>query len=451
MNLDWLLEKFSSYGNATAIVWQEQQYTYNWFIQAVSNWRNQVQNFNILSGEIIAVDADYSPEVCALLIALIENNNVVVPLTSAVQKQKEEFIKIAQVQGIFEFENQIKFVFYKTETKIDQPLLLEFIDKNRPGLVLFSSGSTGKSKAALHDFSILLEKFNKTRHSFVTIAFLLLDHIGGINTLFYTLANGGTLVCISSRLPQEICRYIEQYKVKLLPTSPTFLNLLLLSEEYNNFDLSSLELITYGTEVMLESTLKRLNEIFPNTRLLQTYGLSEIGILSSKSKDSESLWVKLGGEGYELKIVDNILWIKAKTAMIGYLNAPSPFDEEGWLNTGDLVEVDGEYLKILGRKSEIINVGGQKVYPSEVESVLLQMDNIADVTVKGESNPLVGNIVVARVNLRTPEEPSCLKKRIREYCQDKLESFKIPVKVEIADQVQYSGRFKRMRRKEALQ
>ena len=73
--------------------------------------------------------------------------------------------------------------------------------------------------------------------------------------------------------------------------------------------------------------------------------------------------------------------------------------QASWLNTGDEVEVDGEYIRILGRRSEIINVGGQKVYPAEVESVLLQMDDIEDVTVRGESNPIVGNIVVARVNV----------------------------------------------------
>ena len=182
---------------------------------------------------------------------------------------------------------------------------------------------------------------------------------------------------------------------------------------------------------MPESTLLRINETLPNVRLQQTYGLSELGILRSKSKDNSSLWVKIGGEGFKTKVVDGILWVKAELAMLGYLNAPSPFNDEGYMVTGDMVEVDGEYMRILGRQSEIINVGGQKVYPAEVESVLLQMDNVQDAVVLGEKNPITGHMVTARVNLAQPEEARAFKLRMFAFCRDKLASFKIPVKVEI--------------------
>jgi acyl-CoA synthetase (AMP-forming)/AMP-acid ligase II len=234
----------------------------------------------------------------------------------------------------------------------------------------------------------------------------------------------------------------------MLPTSPTFLNLLLISEAYKRYDLSSLKLVTYGTEVMPESTLQRIHEIFPNVKLQQTYGLSELGILRSKSRDSNSLWVKVGGEGFETKVVDGMLWVRAKSAMLGYLNAPSPFDAEGWMNTGDMVEVDGEYLRILGRKSEIINVGGQKVYPAEVESVLLQMPNVKDAVVLGEKNPITGQIVTARLNLFEAEDPQAFKRRMFAFCREKLATYKTPVKVTISSQDQFNARYKRMRRAE---
>ena len=100
---------------------------------------------------------------------------------------------------------------------------------------------------------------------------------------------------------------IERYKVELLPTSPTFLNLILISEEYKNYDLSSLKIITYGTEPMPETTLGRLNKIFPKIKFTQTYGLSEVGILRSKSK-VQFLWVKIG-EDYKTRVVDGMLEI----------------------------------------------------------------------------------------------------------------------------------------------
>jgi acyl-CoA synthetase (AMP-forming)/AMP-acid ligase II len=231
----------------------------------------------------------------------------------------------------------------------------------------------------------------------------------------------------------------------LLPTSPTFINLLLLSEAYKRYDLSSLQMVTYGTEVMPESTLNRFHELFPNVKLLQTYGLSEVGILRSKSKSSDSLWVKVGGEGFETRVRDGMLEIKAQSAMLGYLNALSPFTEDGWFMTGDAVEQEGEFIRILGRKSEIINVGGEKVYPAEVESVLQRMEGVEDVAVSGEKNPITGNIVKARVKLRNPESPQEFRKRMHSFCAGKLARFKIPQKVVLVDTDFRGERFKKMR------
>jgi long-chain acyl-CoA synthetase len=322
---------------------------------------------------------------------------------------------------------------------------LQLLASRHPGLVLFSSGSTGKSKAALHDFIPLLEKFKTPRSAMVVLTFLMIDHIGGINTLFYVLSNAGTAVTAMDRNPDEVCAAIETHRVELLPTSPTFLNLLLMSEAYTRHDLSSLRLITYGTEMMPENTLRRLNALFPWTKIQQTYGLSELGILRSKSQSSDSLWVKVGGEDFDVKVKDGTLRIKARSAMMGYLNAPSPFDEDGWFDTGDLVESNGDYVRFLGRKSEIINVGGRKVYPAEVENVLLQVENIKDATVRGERNPITGNVVVARINLTQPEERGAIQKRIREFCRSRLDPYKVPVKIEIVDRNQFSGRYKKSR------
>jgi long-chain acyl-CoA synthetase len=446
MSIGWLFERMRQWNERSAVIWRDQPFTYGWLLDGVDFWRQQLETHLVQPGQVVALEGDYSPKVVALLLALIERRTIVVPLTSASEAHKEEFVETAEVHVVFTFDRTDQWQVCRRDAILEHPLTRQLVELGEPGLVLFSSGSTGKSKAALHNFTGLLAKFKVRRHTLCTLVFLMLDHIGGINTLFYTLSNGGTVVIAESRNPASICWAIERHSIELLPTSPTFLNLLLISEAYRDYDLSSLKLISYGTESMPEYTLKRINEIFPNVRLLQTYGLSELGIPRSKSKDSTSLWVKVGGEGFETKVVDGTLWIRAKSAMIGYLNAPSPFDGEGWFNTGDAVEVDGEYIHILGRQSEIINVGGEKVYPAEVESVLMQMKNIKDVIVRGERNPITGNIVVARVNLLEPEDSVTLKRRIRAFCKDKLARFKIPVKVEIVEGDQFSARFKKMRR-----
>ena len=133
--------------------------------------------------------------------------------------------------------------------------------------------------------------------------------------------------------------------------------------------------------------------------------------------------------------------------MLGYLNAPSPFTDDGWFITGDAVEVKGEYLRILGRKSEIINLGGGKVYPAEVESVLQLMEGVKEVVVSAESNLITGQIVKAKVMLSTTETLGEFKKRMREFCHERLPKFSIPQKVILASEEIHGARFKKIRSK----
>ena len=443
MFLDYFLEQFEKNSLKTAIIWQDNEFSYKWMLGKIAEAGDFIRNNKIAFGSVVALRSDFNPHSIAYLLALIENGNICVPISYAVKKT-DEYYDIAQVEFVIDIMED-KPTFVKRDVNEFHQILLKLKDIKHPGLILFSSGSTGKSKASVQDFSALLEKFKVKRHTLKTITFLLFDHIGGVNTLFYILSNCGTIIAPDDRNPDNICRLIEKYKVELLPTSPTFLNMILIHQSYKSNDISSLKMITYGTEAMPETTLKRFHELFPEIELKQTYGLSELGILRSKSRSSDSLWVKVGGEDYETKVVDDVLYIKAKTAMLGYLNAKSPFDIEGWFNTQDKVLVDGEWIKILGRETDIINVGGQKVYPAEVESVLLEIDNITEASVFGKENPLLGKIVAARISLKEDEPLSALKKRIRLFCKDKLESFKIPVDIEISLKLQVSDRFKKIR------
>lgn len=444
-SLDWLYRVFDDACDRDFIIWREQRYSYAWLREHIDEWKSQLAAANIVSGTVVAIEGDYSPEAIALLLALIDSGCIVVPLTASSAPQCEEFKSIAEVQAAIRFTEKDRFEIISYDRAVNNPLTHKLIATGDPGLVIFSSGSTGTSKAALHNFARLLEKFQIRRKPRVTLTMLLLDHIGGLSTLFYVLSNAGTVVAVDNRDPEQICAIIARHRAEVLPTSPTFLNLLLLSEAWRRHDLSSLRRVTYGTEVMPERTLQRLHEILPNVDLFQLYGLSELGILRTRTVKPGSLWVKVGGEGIETKIVQGTLRIRTRSAMLGYLNAPSPFDEEGWFDTGDAVATNGDYLRILGRKSELINVGGEKVFPVEIESVLLDMPNVKDVTVRALSNSITGQIVAARFNLFEPEDLPAFRRRMREYCASRLAAYKIPAKVEIVNDAQYGERFKKMR------
>jgi acyl-coenzyme A synthetase/AMP-(fatty) acid ligase len=431
MIVDFLLNIFQGNKSREAIIWRDQVFHYDWLLDRISQWRGIISEQAILPGTVTALEADFSPNGVALFLAMAEHRCILIPLTNSVEAKKHEFMEIAEVE---------------LSIRLDDEDNMTLRQSGHPGLVLFSSGSTGKSKAAVHDLTNLLDKYKAPRKRRRAISFLLYDHIGGVNTMLYLLSTGGCVITVRDRTPEGVLRAVEKYGAELLPTSPTFINLILLSEAHKNHDLSSLKTVTYGTEPMPESTLKRFHKLFPQITLQQTYGLSEVGIPGSKSQSSDSLWVKIGGNGFETRVVDGILQIRAQSAMMGYLNAPNPFTDDGWFITGDMVEFDGEYYRILGRKSDIINVGGEKVYPAEIESILLGMPQVLEAVVTGEPNAIVGSIVKATIVLSGKEQLSDFRVRLNKYMQEKgVQTFKIPQKVILRKGDLHTSRFKKIR------
>jgi len=238
MFLDFLLELFHQNRHNEAIVWQDKVCSYQWLLERVNHWQETLRVEEIESGTVTILEGDFSPDTIALFLALIKQGCIIAPLSKSVQAKRAEFIEIAQAEiGFFLNEDdqvEIERFPYSGEHMLyDQLRALK-----HPGLVLFSSGSTGKNKAAVHDLSRLLQKFQTKRRNFRTLTFLLFDHIGGIDTLFYSLSNGSCIITVDDRSPASVCKAIETHKVEVLPVSPTFLNLMILSEAYSRYDLS---------------------------------------------------------------------------------------------------------------------------------------------------------------------------------------------------------------------
>jgi long-chain acyl-CoA synthetase len=441
-----LLERFKADPSATAVVSGHAEYSYGWLTDRVSQMAEQFHANGVAAGAVVALEADFSPAGIAAFIALAGANTIIVPLlrTSAAAIRSTAHT-IAKVEFRVLVDADEKVTTQYTAEEANHPYYKELRQKAHPGLVLFTSGSSGKPKAAVHDLAALLDKFHTRRDALRTVNFLQFDHWGGLNTLLHTLSNGGTVFCLRDRTPDYVCHLIERYRIEALPASPTFFNLLLLSRAYERHDLSTLKIVSYGTEPMPQSTLSSLAKAFPWVRLHQTYGLIEVGVLRSKSLSNDSVWLKIGGEGYQTRIVNGLLEIKAHSAMLGYLNAPSPFTADGWFQTGDAVETNGEYLRIIGRASEMINVGGEKVFPQEVESVVLEVENVADVLVYGRPNALLGNIVCADVSLEAPEDEVTVDRRIERYCRLRLAAYKVPLRIRVVDEVELSERLKKVR------
>jgi long-chain acyl-CoA synthetase len=446
MNFDILIERFKTFGDREAIIFNDNTFNYHDILGLINGWKQILKDNNIAPGMTVALTGDYSPESIALVIALIGNRNIVAPLSPYAKPHFEEYYDIASIQKIIDITGNEHTIIDRNAAPGQHELLRSLIDKQHPGLILFTSGSTGQPKAVLHDFESLLSKFVNADKPYRTLCFLLFDHIAGIDTYFYCLFSGGAAIFPRARDVNHICTLIERHGVEVLPTSPSFLNLLMLSGEHKQYNLQSLKVITFGSEKMSEHLLKIISRTFPDTKMVQKYGLTELGSPQSKSKKGDASWIKVDSDSFKTKIIDNVLYVKAQTAMLGYLNSPSPFTEDGWFNTGDLVVIDGEYVKILGRKSDIINVGGEKVYPTEVEAIIQQLDNVADVVVFGETKGIMGQIVCATVQLNKEEDRKQFTFRLKKHCQQHMEKYKIPVKVDFKDDDLHTDRFKKIRR-----
>ena len=180
---------------------------------------------------------------------------------------------------------------------------------------------------------------------------------------------------------------------------------------------------------MDQPTLDALCESLPDVDFRQTFGMSELGILRVKSEARNSLFMKVGGEGVETRVVDNVLEIKSATRMLGYLNADSPFDKDGWYNTKDVVEQRNGCYRVTGRTSDVINVGGLKFMASEVERVALKFPNIKLVKAVPKSNPITGQHVELQVQETT--ENLLNKNSLLTFMKENLQPHMVPRRIRI--------------------
>jgi long-chain acyl-CoA synthetase len=441
----WQFGRFDEAGAAPALVWGGGVTTYKDLKNIVLESFEQLVMLGVEAGDCVGVAADYSPSSVGLLLALLKRRAILVPLARGSRDQHATFSIIAELDHLLEVDVSEAVAHTLLGERRGNPLLETLRNADAPGLILFTSGSSGRPKAVVHALEGLLAKFRAPRRAWRTVSFLLFDHIGGLNTLFYTLANLGCTVVPQDRSVDAVCRAIEHHRAELLPTTPSFLNLLLMQDAQERFDLSSIQRITYGTEVMPARTLDAANRAFPGVRFQQTYGLSEVGILRSASQSDSSLLVKIGGEDYQTRVVDGRLQIRARTSMLGYLNAASPFDAAGWLDTGDVVQQAGDYYRILGRESDVINVGGQKVSPDEVEQVLANLPGVIEAVVYGEEHAILGQIVAATLHMNSPTPTADIRRRVAAHCRGRLQPFMVPQKVRVVSEPLLSDRFKKLR------
>ena len=254
---------------------------------------------------------------------------------------------------------------------------------------------------------------------------------GGLQILLRALTGGGSMVLSDAgeTLPAFLAR-AGAAGVTHISGTPSHWRRVLMSGHANRIDPAYVRL---SGEIADQGLLDRLRETYPAARVAHAFASTEAGVafdVTDGLAGFPAAWIDGAAPGAELRIVDDTLRIRSRRTAASYLGGAAVMDADGFVDTGDIVARQGERYTFLGRAGGVINVGGQKVHPEEVEAVLTAHPAVIAARVHARRNPIVGAVVAADVVARQPgantAEADALRTDILRACRDRLAAFKVP-------------------------
>ncbi len=340
-------------------------------------------------------------------------------------------------------------------------------DKDDLCHLMYTSGTTGRPKGVMAThLNIRHNAVNFGNVHFkpqdtVMVATPIFHCWGLVNGTFGMLYKGGTVITVERFDPSQALNDIENFKPTVFQGVPPMFNLLLRQPDLHTRDISSVVFCLSAATKMPEILIRRVEERL-KWRYAEAWGLTEVSCVSTTAPYTKT---RIGscGKGMDdakIKVIDEYgntlapgqqgeLCIQGTCVTRGYLNQPEAtkeaFDTEGWFHSGDVAYMDEDgFAYIVDRKKDMINVGGEKVFPSEVEDMMLAHPKIKDLVVAGIPDDLKGEAPKAFIQLK--EGHAATEEEIREYCQAKMAPFKVPVAVEFIKEVPRSASGKALRR-----
>ena len=282
-------------------------------------------------------------------------------------------------------------------------------------ITLFTSGTTGIPKKVSHNFKSIARFVKVSVRNVKSIWGFAYNptHMAGIQVFFQALLNGNSIIRLFGLNTRDIYTEIKNNGITHISATPTFYRLLLPCSETFPY----VERITSGGEKFNEKTFKQLNQVFPNAKITNVYASTEAGTLFASQNEIFSVRPE-----YESLIHFENNELLIHSSLMG--STETIIDE--WYNTGDVIEfVSKNPLKFrfVNRKSEMINVGGYKVNPLEVEEAILALTGIKNVRVYPKSNSVLGNIICCEI---VANSNHITESSIRTLLQSKIQEFKIP-------------------------
>lgn len=318
-----------------------------------------------------------------------------------------------------------------------QQLLVDLDPKGGPPfsssqpLVIRTTGTTGRPKAALHDWARLSQTVQRVRPRPEQRWLMAYGphQFAGIQVLQHVIAAQAMLIAPFPRQPRDGLMAMVQHEVTCVSATPTYWRFLLAEARSQRVRLPQLEQVTLGGEAVPGSLIEELRTAFPTARISQVYASTEFGSIIAvrdgrAGLDVASLYGEANPDGH-LLVREGQLWVRSATGMLGYVGEPPTDAEEaeidGWRPTGDLVEIVGDRVEFRGRSSEVINVGGVKVHPLPIEERISSVVGVAHTRVYGRPSAVAGAIVAAEIVPSLPldeEAAKALRERVKASCGD---------------------------------
>jgi long-chain acyl-CoA synthetase len=472
----------------TAIIFEETKLTYRLFDERINRLANALINLGYKKGERVAILSENSHKFMEVYFAAAKAGMSVTPLNFRLSDNELAYIlndseavvlfigdayeeratgqrsKLQNVKDWITLDNPIDgCLFYDDLIKESSPSdPFRDGDENDIAILMYTGGTTGLPKGVmLSHRNLLTAAYSQivahtlTRHDIE--CFQLAQFHASVWGVYCILMVGGTVVILRRVDLKNIVQTIQNEKCTHIVMVPTILVWLLDLPDLDQYDLSSLRLITYAGSPMSPDVLKRCIKKFGNI-FTQGYGLTEAGpfgtIFYPEDHFTEGTKTKLlnsiGKEGMtvELRVLDQNdkpvkpgeigeISLKGKNIMMGYWKNPKLTAETlrgGWLHTGDVGTVDEEgYVYLKDRKADMIITGGENVYPKEVEDILSEHQAVQECVATSAPDEKWGERVQAVVVLK--EGHKTTEKELIDHCKGKLAGYKCPKKIDFWDKL----------------
>jgi acyl-coenzyme A synthetase/AMP-(fatty) acid ligase len=318
---------------------------------------------------------------------------------------------------------------------------ISFLQTNKNNLYIdiYTSGTTGKPQKITQPLSNIIRSVKiDTQNADDVWAFAYNPtHFAGLQVFFQALFNQNSMIYCFHGNFETVAADLYKYSVNRLSCTPTFIKMLI---PFLTQKLPLVKTLTFGGEKFDQNVKTKLLDIFPSARIVNVYASTEGGSLLA----TDGEYFKIPNRYTGLIKIDSGKHLLIHKSLTGVSNRLDIQDE--WYNTGDLVEyIDDLRFKIIGRSSDIINVGGYKVHPSEVEQVIRQVKDVKDLIVYGRKNSLTGSVIAADIIVNSEADKDTVKKKIIEIAKNSLQEWKMPRILNFVDKFEltHTGKIKR--------